>query len=126
VIVGAAVAVSSWVVLLVLLGNVGLQQAVSLGPLSSNQAVGYLIVMLWAGVVAIAAGPRRPAVVASVALILVLDFCAALGGVLLVGELGLKDFLSVMLVVTAVGLQPLGFVTGALIRGRIQAHRAVT
>ena len=125
VILGAAVAVGSWMILLVLLGNVGLQQAVSLGPLSSNQLVGYLVVMLWAGAVAVAGtAPNRRHVGTSVAVMVLLDGVAGLFGVFLVGELGPGDFVSVLLVTTALGLQPLGFVAGALIKGRNLIVRA--
>lgn len=112
-------------ILLAVLGNVGLQQAVSIGPLGSGQAVGYVAAMVWAGAVAIAgAAPTRGGHLAGVAVILLLDGAAALGGVLLVGELGLGDFPRVLLVVTALGLQPMGFVAGLLIKARIPAHRS--
>lgn len=117
--VGASVAIGSWVILLLVLGNVGLQQAVSRGPLSTDRAVGFLLIVLWSGLVGLAAAtPTRPAVGAGIAAMLLLDVAAALVGVLLVGELGPDDLARVFVVVSALGLQPLGFVVGALLKAR--------
>jgi hypothetical protein len=116
----AVAAVGSWLVLIAVLGNVGLQQTMSLGPLRPD---GVIVAYGAMGLVATVAGylgapgatirAAAPGVVA----LLAMDLVGAVVATFLIGELGLADLPAVMTVITGVGLQPLGFLVGSTIAG---------
>lgn len=107
----AAGAVASWLVLALVLGNAGLQQTLSLGPLVPEGALG---AYLAAGVITVVAGYLAGDVRGVVAL-LVVDVLGAIAATIAVGELEPVNVPAILVVITAVGLQPVGFLVGTMV-----------
>ena len=113
-------AVASWAVLLLVLGNVGLQQTISLGPLRPDGViVAYgamgLVAAIggWIGTSGATLRSGTPGIVA----LLVIDLVAAIAATFVIGELELVDVPAVLVVITGVGLQPVGFFVGSAVAG---------
>ena len=118
--IGAGGALGSWVVLVVVLGNVGLQQTMSLGPLrpdGRSWPTGRWA--WWRPSRATSGRPAPPSASAApgIVALLAIDLVAATVATFLIGELGLVDLPAVLVVITGVGLQPLGFLVGSTVAG---------
>lgn len=115
----SAAAIGSWLALAILFDNAALQQTITLGPLAPERA---FVTYVAAGIVAFACGAigaagGRAAAVALV-ILLMLDLAGSAAACLVIGELDLNDVPRVMVVLAALGLQPAGFLAGALVSSR--------
>jgi hypothetical protein len=122
--VAAAICLASWFGLLVGAGNVGLQRSVAIGPatlfdvpMALLLAFGLALVVTVAGSrLARSSGASRTSLVAAVLLCDVVG--AAVIAPLAVGELELVHAPTVLVAITALGLQPIGAFIGATLAQR--------
>lgn len=128
IIAGGLACIASWLGLLVGAGNVGLQQAVAIGPQTLVEVPLAIILAVVLGAVAAAAagtifGPANALLV--LAIVLVGDLVgAAILAPIAVGELGIDDAPVVFAVLTTFGLQPAAAAGAALLAARLRASPA--